>query len=100
MQATTNSTWNYAPAAGGYARGHVRPRSKGWAAVFIGLGGLAAATVAMLRGIEPFATSYYIFAWYAALLALYGALALTNGRSPALRHPASLATMLGWSVVV
>lgn len=87
-------------AVGGYARGHVRPRSKGWAAVLVGLAGLAYSAVGMLNGVEPFATSFYIFAWYSTLLALYGVLALVAGRSPALRRPASLLTMLGWSVVV
>jgi hypothetical protein len=86
--------------AGGYARGHTRPRSKAWLAIVVGVVAVATATVAMWRGIEPFATSYYIFAWYATLLILYGALALTSARSPALRRPLSLATMLGWSVVV
>ncbi len=89
-----------APAVGGYARGEVRPRPKGWAAVAVGAAGLVTATVLMLRDAAPFATMYYVFAWYSTLLALYGVLALVSGRSPALRRPASLATMLGWSVVV
>lgn len=89
-----------APPIGGYARGDARPRPKGWAAVAVGGAGLVASTALMLRGTAPFATMYYVFAWYSTLLALYGVLALVAGRSPALRRPASLATMLGWSVVV
>ena len=85
---------------GGYARGHARPRSKGWAAVAVGLGVLAGSTLLMVRGVEPFATSFYLFAWYSTLLALYGALALTAGRSPRLRRPTSLLTMLAWSAVL
>src|SRR5438477_1073314 len=96
----TQASFGYSASKGGYARGEVRPRAKGWAAIVIGMFGFIASTWAMLSGVEPFATSYYIFAWYATLLALYGALALTNGRSPKLRRPASLFTMLGWSAVV
>ncbi|HET9984064.1 MAG TPA: DUF4332 domain-containing protein [Longimicrobiales bacterium] len=66
----------------------------------VGAAALAYATVRMLQGAEPFATAFYIFAWYSTLLALYGALSLVAGRSPSLRHPASLLTMLGWSSVV
>ncbi len=87
-------------AAGGYARGHVRPRGKGWAAIAVGLGVLVGSTRLMLRGAEPFATSFYLFAWYSTLLALYGALALSAGRSPRLRRPTSLLTMLAWSSVL
>lgn len=87
-------------AVGGYARGHVRPRPKGWIAIGVGVSALGYAAVRMLQGAEPFATAFYIFAWYSTLLALYGALALVAGRSPSLRHPASLLTMLGWSTVV
>jgi hypothetical protein len=96
----THLSLGYGSTAGGYARGEVRPRSKGWAALSVGLVGFAFSTWAMLNGVEPFATSFYIFAWYATLLALYGALALTGARSPKLRRPASLVTMLGWSAVV
>ncbi|HEX9108101.1 MAG TPA: hypothetical protein VF832_12750, partial [Longimicrobiales bacterium] len=87
-------------AAGGYARGHARSRGKGWAAISVGLGVLAGSGALMFRGVEPFATSFYLFAWYSTLLALYGALALTAGRSPRLRRPTSLLTMLGWSAVL
>ncbi|HTO96869.1 MAG TPA: DUF4332 domain-containing protein [Myxococcales bacterium] len=87
-------------AASGYARGHARPRGKGWAAVAVGVGLLAGSTQLMLRGVEPFATSFYLFAWYSTLLALYGALALSAGRSPRLRRPTSLLTMLAWSAVL
>src|SRR5512140_1307098 len=87
-------------AAGGYVRGHARSRSKGWAAIAAGVGVLAGSTQLMLRGVEPFATSFYLFAWYSTLLALYGALALSAGRSPRLRRPTSLLTMLAWSAVL
>ena len=87
-------------AEGWYARGHARPRGKGWAAIAVGVGVLAGSAGLMLRGVEPFATSFYLFAWYATLLALYGALALTAGRSPRLRRPMSLLTMLAWSSVL
>ncbi|HEX9106735.1 MAG TPA: hypothetical protein VF832_05900, partial [Longimicrobiales bacterium] len=87
-------------AAGGYVRGHARSRGKGWAAIAVGVGVLAGSTQLMLRGVEPFATSFYLFAWYSTLLALYGALALSAGRSPRLRRPTSLLTMLAWSAVL
>ena len=61
---------------------------------------LAGSGALMFRGVEPFATSFYLFAWYSTLLTLYGALALTAGRSPRLRRPMSLLTMLGWSAVL
>lgn len=69
---------------------------------------LAGSTAAMFRGIDPFATSYYLFAWYATLLVLDGVVALNGGARDArgvkqfllLDRPAFTATMLAWSAVV
>lgn len=77
-------------------------------AVVLGALVLAASTVAMLRGLDPFATSYYLFAWYATLLMLDGVVALNGGARDAdgakrfllLGKPAFTATMLAWSAVV
>lgn len=59
-------------------------------------------------GVEPFATWYYLFAWYGTLLAgdgLFARLKRTSG--PAAREdfyllgrPAHLLTLLGWSAVI
>ncbi|HKJ92728.1 MAG TPA: hypothetical protein VJ957_06145, partial [Longimicrobiales bacterium] len=77
-------------------------------AVVLGAAVLALSTVAMFRGIDPFATSYYLFAWYATLLILDGVVALNGGARDAggvkrfllLERPAFAVTMLGWSAVV
>lgn len=69
-----------------------------------GLTMLAAATWLMLKGVEPFATSYYLFAWYSTLLAADGAVALAGGvgergRFFLLGRPRFLLTLLAWSAV-
>ncbi|MGQ0561806.1 MAG: DUF4332 domain-containing protein [Gemmatimonadota bacterium] len=75
-------------------------------AVAGGLALVAAATMLLLRGIEPFATWYYNFAWYPVLLAADGLVALTggvNGRRGEfllLGRKGFLITMLLWSAVV
>ncbi len=58
---------------------------------------LAGSAVASLRGLEPFATWFYAFAWYATLLVLDGVLTLGGARRSVLARPAHLATLLGWS---
>jgi hypothetical protein len=75
-------------------------------AVVAGLAMVAAATILLLRGREPFATWYYIFAWYPVLLAADGAVALTGGVQGRrgefllLGRKYFLITMLLWSAVV
>lgn len=67
---------------------------------------VAAATILLLRGVEPFATWYYIFAWYPVLLAADGLVALTGGVAGRrgefmlLGKKWFLITMLLWSSVV
>lgn len=75
-------------------------------AVVAGLAMVAAATILLLRGVEPFATWYYIFAWYPVLLAADGLVALTGGVEGRrgefllLGRKWFLITMLLWSAVV
>jgi hypothetical protein len=77
-------------------------------AILLGVIVLAGSTAAMFRGLDPFATSYYLFAWYATLLVLDGVVALNGGARDAqgvkrfllLERPAFTATMLAWSAVV
>ncbi|HUP88888.1 MAG TPA: hypothetical protein VM100_06050, partial [Longimicrobiales bacterium] len=68
---------------------------------------LTAATVLLLRGIEPFATWYYNFAWYPVLLAGDGLLALVGGAGRNRKGEFLMfgrwsftATVLAWSAVV
>lgn len=51
----------------------------------------------MAAGVEPFATWYYPFAWYATLLILDAAVALRGGRFFFLDRPAFALTLLAWS---
>ena len=75
-------------------------------AIVTGLAMVAAATMLLLRGVEPFATWYYIFAWYPVLLAADGMVALTGGVEGRrgefllLGRKSFLITMLLWSAVV
>lgn len=74
-------------------------------AIAIGATIVLIATAGMLRGREPFASFYYIFAWYGTLLAAEGVVALTGGagergRFLLLDRPAHLLSMLGWSAVI
>ncbi|MGQ0815154.1 MAG: hypothetical protein ACT4O1_11900 [Gemmatimonadota bacterium] len=75
-------------------------------AIVTGVTLVAASTVLLLNGIEPFATWYYNFAWYPVLLAADGLVALTggvNGRRGEfllLGKRSFLVTMLLWSAVV
>jgi predicted flap endonuclease-1-like 5' DNA nuclease len=76
-----------------------------WLAVGIGVLVVAISTAGMLRGREPFASWYYLFAWYGSLLAADGVVAVTGaadgkGRFLLLGRPAHLATVLGWSAVI
>jgi hypothetical protein len=65
----------------------------------------------MARGVEPFATWYYLFAWYGVLLAADGAHALLAGRAAGgaegpgprfhlLGRRAYLLTLMAWSAVL
>lgn len=86
------------------------PRAGWWRlpllAIVGGLALLAASTMLLLRGVEPFATWYYNFAWYPVLLAADGVVALTggvNGRRGEfllLGKRSFLITVLLWSAVV
>lgn len=74
-------------------------------AVATGAVGLAAATAGLFRGLEPFATWYYQFAWFPLLLALDGVVALTGaagrrGEFLLLSRPRHLLSLLFWSAVV
>lgn len=75
-------------------------------AIVTGIAMVAAATMLLLRGVEPFATWYYNFAWYPVLLAADGVVALTggvNGRRGEfllLGKKSFLGTVLLWSAVV
>lgn len=72
---------------------------------------VAVGTVGMARGVEPFATWYYLFAWYGLLLAADGAHALLVGRKGSGAHesgsrfhllgrPSHLLTLMAWSAVL
>jgi hypothetical protein len=78
-----------------------RNRSEGLplAEILLGLAVLGGSSAAMLAGLEPFATWFYLFAWYATLLALDGAATFGGERPGLLRRPAHLATLLAWSAV-
>jgi hypothetical protein len=69
------------------------------AEILLGLAVLAGSAAAMRAGLEPFATWFYLFAWYATLLLLDGAAAIGGGRPSLLQRPAYLATLLAWSAV-
>ena len=98
-----------------FVAGHSLARSadlpNGWwrlpaLAVSVGIGAVLLATSLLLKGVEPFATWYYNFAWYPVLLAADGLVALTggvNGRRGEfllLGKKSFLITMLLWSAVV
>ena len=89
------------------ARFAERDANRAWPslAVLLGALGLGVSTAGLFRGIEPFATWYYQFAWYALLLALDGVAALTGaagrkGEFLLLDKPRHLVSLLGWSAVV
>lgn len=76
-------------------------------AVGVGLVMVALATALLMRGVEPFATWYYNFAWYPVLLAGDGLVALTGGAGRGKRgeflllgRKNFLMTVLAWSAVV
>ena len=77
-----------------------RTRARGIAAGALGLTLVAAATLLSLRGMEPFATWYYVFAWYGTLVALDGALAATRPDRGfhLLSRPRHALSLLAWSV--
>jgi hypothetical protein len=76
-------------------------------AIITGLALLAASTMMLLKGVEPFATWYYNFAWYPVLLAGDGVIALTGGAGRRKRgeflllgRKSFLLSVLAWSSVV
>jgi hypothetical protein len=78
------------------------PAGASWrpaAAVVAGLALVGGGTAAALEGLEPFATWYYVFAWYGTLLVLAGWLWLRGEDRPWLRVPSAALALLGWSVV-
>jgi hypothetical protein len=60
---------------------------------------LAVATPLMLRGIEPFATWYYLFAWYAYVAILDVVLVKRGEPGFLLRRPRAFASLWAWSAV-
>jgi predicted flap endonuclease-1-like 5' DNA nuclease len=69
-------------------------------AIAVGLTALGASAAGALRGVEPFASWFYVFAWYATLLVLDGAAALLGReRLSSLERPAHFVTLLAWSSV-
>jgi hypothetical protein len=79
----------------GFAGASWRPA----AAVAAGLVAVAAGTAGALAGLEPFATWYYVFAWYGTLLVLAGWMWLRGEDRPWLRAPSAALALLGWSVL-
>jgi len=76
-------------------------------AIVCGITLLIVATKLLLRGVEPFATWYYNFAWYPVLLAGDGVVALVGGAGHRRRgefllfgRRNFLVTVLAWSAVV
>ena len=76
-------------------------------AITSGVALLIAATMLLLRGVEPFATWYYNFAWYPVLLAADGIVALVGGAGEGKRgeflllgKKSFLISALLWSMVV
>jgi len=84
---------------------------KWWRAPIAAIAGgmvlITASTLLLLRGVEPFATWYYNFAWYPVLLIGDGVVALTGGAGRGKRgeflllgNGRFLITLLAWSSVV
>lgn len=73
-------------------------RGRALALLLGGLAGVAGACALAVRGLEPFATWLYPFAWYPLLLALEGGVALRGGRFFVLGRPRAVASLLLWSV--
>lgn len=61
---------------------------------------LAVAAGLMLRGVEPFASWFYIAAWYPTLLLLDAALAARIGRYYLIGRPRFAVSLLAWSAVL
>lgn len=86
--------------------------SDGWwrlpvVAIIGGITALVIATMLLLRGVEPFATWYYNFAWYPVLIAGDGVVALVGGAGRGRKGEFILfgrknftLTVLAWSAVV
>jgi predicted flap endonuclease-1-like 5' DNA nuclease len=80
-------------------------RAPPYLAILAGVVVLIGATAGLWRGVEPFTTWYYQFAWYALLLAFDGVGALTGvtgrrGEFLLLGKPRHLLSLLAWSAVV
>lgn len=75
-------------------------RGRGLPALVLGLAVLAPATVLSLEGTEPFATWYYVFAWYGTLVTLDGALAAARPDRGfhLLSRPRHALSLFAWSV--
>ena len=61
---------------------------------------LVFASVMMLRGVDPFVTFFYIFAWYPTIVLLDCAIAARTGSYYLLDRPRFAASLLGWSAVL
>ncbi len=84
------------------ARGSLTPADRRRTRLVLGLGlaGLAVATVLMLLGIEPFANTYYFFAWYATIAIADAWAHLRRPREPLLlARPGIFLPLLAWSAV-
>ncbi len=73
--------------------------------LFLALASLAGFTGLMLLGHEPFATWYYLFAWFPTLVAADAVVALLGAAGPRgsfllLSRPRHLLSVLGWSSVI
>lgn len=96
---TTNATIPYA-----------KTERDGWwrlpvLAIVFGLTMLTVATTLLVKGVEPFATWYYNFAWYPVLIAGDGVVALVGGAGRKgefllIGQKKFLVTVLAWSAVV
>jgi predicted flap endonuclease-1-like 5' DNA nuclease len=86
---------------------HAEARTPGIPATVIvaGILILCGATTGLLRGVEPFATFYYHFAWISVLLVMDGVIALrgaagAKGEFLLLDRPRHLLSLMAWSAVV
>lgn len=61
---------------------------------------LVLASVMLLRGVDPFVSFFYIFAWYPTIVLLDCAVAARTGSYYMLDRPRFAASLLGWSAVL
>lgn len=76
----------------------LRPRP--WLIAVPALAFFAAATVLMLREVEPFINWYYVSAWYPTILVLDAVQATISGRYYIVSRPRFAFSLLGWSAVL